>query len=150
MATPTRSEAEIATVGAAMPKDIDGAEMMTKVNSRAIIGRFSAPDVAGYIVAKGLIHSTMNDEMLEILRDRMKDQKVVAAPQMLVNLAKAAKDLMKVSIERDESMLKSVEILAVGSKKQNTQANAPQAVITGKNANVTFQTANVVPKSPES
>lgn len=125
---PTETEALEAEIGADMP-DLD----QIKVGSRAKIGRFHAPNIAGYLLSNSIVDRDSLEKVQRKLLKKLDDTNDVRA---LCALAEAMKNIVNTGVAVAGAQLKSLEILAYTKKKENRQANAPQAIITGDNPQI--------------
>ena len=110
---------------------------LTKVLDRAKVGRFvAASGVSGHVVATAMWYGEILEKAAKVLA---KDLEKSEDEAQHVATAGALKDVAMAALAAEQTKLKAVEIIAVGSKKKSQKSHAPQTIIMGDRPQIVVQ-----------
>lgn len=119
----TLQDAQLAMTGADMRDD----EMLTRVRDRAVIGRFIAGQIGGYIVGEAEAYLQSLSKARKSLEKVFDNDKSATAEK--VSASEALKNISNAAAAQFIVQLKGAELLAVGGKKKERKSNAPTNIL---------------------
>jgi hypothetical protein len=120
-------DAEKALIGANMPQEANPADnALTRVRDRAVIGRFIASSIGGYVVANAESYLTMLEKAARSLEREFDDPKTSIERKVMA--AEALKNVSNSAASQSLVQLKGAELLAYGGEKRKKKSLAPQGI----------------------
>lgn len=128
----TEDAVQLAEIGAALPSQLE----VVVVRDRSVIGRFYAPNTAGYLLTNSYVNQDALEAVQRLIIQKLGTEVAKISMSELCSAAEAMKNLVNASVGNGTMQLKALETLAFSNKKKNRTANAPQAIITGANPQI--------------